>query len=482
MGKSGIGKRLYGALGVVLAISLASFVHSSFALQRIRKTFTRDVAGNAWLLDHTRQVTLDAATMRMAMRGLSLFGMIHNQAQFENAGASFDSAAADVRSTLREMADSNLNDADRAAVESLRTAFEEWINDFPSLRQQSVGDHAAETTQAILQKLTPVMDRIQARAEQLRRESVQRQDEAMSQAEQDVDRTLWLGLALGLVLLACSAPAVLIVTRLVRALKGLVAEVRQGSRQVSSAASQISVASESLAQSASEQASSLHQTAAAVESVHEHARKAASTVGDLTATMDAAVPLASRVEASLNRMTKSMSDLTESSRKMTSVVKAIDEIAFQTNILALNAAVEAARSGEAGMGFAVVADEVRNLAQRSANAARETGTLLEGSLVLVRETSGRLNDLVTASAENSRGASRVQDLVNAVGVENHQESRGIQEVAQAIPQVEEATQRVAAGAEESAAASKELSSEAARLDDVAARLERIVAGSGFQLK
>jgi methyl-accepting chemotaxis protein len=134
------------------------------------------------------------------------------------------------------------------------------------------------------------------------------------------------------------------------------------------------------------------------------------------------------------------------------------------------------------MGFAVVADEVRNLAQRSANAARETGDLLEGSLVLVRETSNRLNDLITASAENSRGANLVKDLVAAVGVENQQESRGIQEIAQTIPQVEEATQRVAAGAEESAAASKELNSEATRLDDVAARLERIVTGGGFQTK
>ena len=159
------------------------------------------------------------------------------------------------------------------------------------------------------------------------------------------------------------------------------------------AASLVSSASHSLAEGATQQAASLEETSASTEEITSITRKNADHALQVAGLMQQSAEGAGGVNTSLDRMVEQMREIGNSSNKIARIIKVIDEIAFQTNILALNAAVEAARAGEAGLGFAVVADEVRNLAQRCAQAARDTAGLIEDSIATSRDGNARLDQM-----------------------------------------------------------------------------------------
>jgi methyl-accepting chemotaxis protein len=154
----------------------------------------------------------------------------------------------------------------------------------------------------------------------------------------------------------------------------------------------------------------------------------------------------------------------------------IDEIAFQTNILALNAAVEAARAGEAGAGFAVVADEVRNLAQRCAQAARDTASMIDESISKSKDGRAKVEHVATAIGVMTGDGAKVKALVDDVSHGSQEQKRGIEQVAQAIIQMTRVTQSTAACAEESAAAAEELKAQSQSLKDIVGRLTQMVGG------
>jgi methyl-accepting chemotaxis protein/methyl-accepting chemotaxis protein-1 (serine sensor receptor) len=162
----------------------------------------------------------------------------------------------------------------------------------------------------------------------------------------------------------------------------------------------------------------------------------------------------------LGEMVTAMAGIEDSSVKVSKIIKTIDEIAFQTNILALNAAVEAARAGEAGMGFAVVADEVRNLAQRAAQAARDTGGLIAESVTSAQQGTERVRKVSIAIAGFTERVASVRGLATSVMSANRQQQQGIDEVSTAVGEMERMTQRTAATSEECAAASEQLNAQA----------------------
>jgi len=179
----------------------------------------------------------------------------------------------------------------------------------------------------------------------------------------------------------------------------------------------------------------------------------------------------------LGGMVTSMQEIGASSGKISKIIKVIDEIAFQTNILALNAAVEAARAGEAGMGFAVVADEVRNLAQRSAQAAKDTASLIEESILRSGEGSKRLGEVAASIQAITEGTNKVRTLVDEVDASSKEQAQGIEQISKAVSQMDEVTQRTAANAEESASASEELNAQSQALMAVVQQLQALVGGA-----
>ena len=251
----------------------------------------------------------------------------------------------------------------------------------------------------------------------------------------------------------------------------------EGARQVVSAADQVAGSAQGLSQGATEQAASLEETSASMEEMASMTRRNSENTRQAVTLVTEVHGKVNDSQAALQDMVQSMTAIQESSEKVSKIIKTIDEIAFQTNILALNAAVEAARAGEAGMGFAVVADEVRSLAQRSAQAARDTAVLIEESIVKSRSGGTKVEQVAAAIVGITTSVNRVKGLIDEVSEASVQQTQGIDQVASALSQMEKVTQGTAATAEESAAASEELSAQANGTMEVVHELRTLVGAS-----
>ncbi len=239
--------------------------------------------------------------------------------------------------------------------------------------------------------------------------------------------------------------------------------IREAAYQVGAGAGQVAVASQSLAQGSTEQASSIEEITASITDITQHTKTNADDATKAEKLVKQAKADAVEGTEDMSRMVDAMQDISEASENISKIIKTIDDIAFQTNILALNAAVEAARAGEHGKGFAVVAEEVRNLAAKSAAAASETADLIEDSIVKTRNGSdmaAKTSEKLAAIASTVEG---IVDIVEDISVASNEQASALDQIALAITQVSTVVQDNSATSEQCAAASEELSNQAQNL-------------------
>jgi hypothetical protein len=259
--------------------------------------------------------------------------------------------------------------------------------------------------------------------------------------------------------------------------QGIVMEsLGSAAEQISSAATQVSGSSQALASGASEQAAAIEETSASIHEINTMAQRNTENSSATAIMVSASSKDFAEATDSLADMISAMSAINTSSEEISRIVKVIDQIAFQTNILALNAAVEAARAGQAGQGFAVVADEVRSLAQRSAEAAKDTANLIEASISRSRNGMEKVERVATSVRSTAANSTRIHRLVEEIHSGSTEQSRGIEQVAQAIQQIETVTQRNAAASEETASAAEELTAQSESIREIVRKLIELSGG------
>ena len=325
-------------------------------------------------------------------------------------------------------------------------------------------------------KSVPALAAVQSLLHEVRQEARKQviTDKAMLSAARKTRLTVTLGAAF--TVLFAILVAFLTHKGIAMILGKIARQMEDSSSQVADAAGQVSASSQNLAEGASEQAASLEETSASLEEVASMTRQDAENATQVDQVMKNASSVVHGAEDSMQRLIASMEEISGASAETQKIVKTIDEIAFQTNLLALNAAVEAARAGEAGAGFAVVADEVRNLAMRAAEAARNTSSLIEGTVQKVDTGSKLVGETSESFAEAARAIDKVSTLVAEIAGSTGEQSKAIAQVSTAISQIDTVTQQNAATAEESASASEELSAQAEMMSGAVKDLVRIIGG------
>jgi methyl-accepting chemotaxis protein len=263
-----------------------------------------------------------------------------------------------------------------------------------------------------------------------------------------------------------------------RVLGGVAGTLATGARQTAAAAAEVSASSQALADGSSQQAASLEETSSSLEEMSSMTRRNADNSRKANELAQLARAAADKGAGDMQVMSAAMEAIKVSSDDIAKIIKTIDEIAFQTNILALNAAVEAARAGEAGMGFAVVADEVRNLAQRSAEAAKETTAKIEGAISKTAQGVEISSKVALTLNEIVAQIRQVDELVAEVAGASREQTQGITQVNTAVGQMDKVTQSNAANAEQSAAAAQELNAQAETMKHTVEELLKLVGGGG----
>lgn len=246
-------------------------------------------------------------------------------------------------------------------------------------------------------------------------------------------------------------------------LEKLISEIIMASQNLVRAVEEIASGNENLSQRTSEQASSLEEIAATVEEANASTRQNAGNANEANTLAETSSRLAVDGGHIVEKAVLSIGEINNSSKKISEIINMINEISFQTNLLALNAAVEAARAGEQGRGFAVVAGEVRNLAQRSAGAAKEIGSLIKDSISKIDEGTDLVNNSGNALKEIIMSVKQVKDIISEIAASSDEQSRGIEQITTAVTEMDTMTQQNAALVEETAAASEEMSNQAQEL-------------------
>lgn len=469
--------KLYATVGALIGTGILLAGIAAWQERQIIGELNTVIGKTAVKLESATALASNTWKMGASLRGVFMFSSLRQPALVEDNIGKWKTANQDAGQILSEMKPMLVTDEGRrliARVESLRGENEKLAQQYMQLCREGKFDEAG----LLAPKIIPIFDEIEKTGAELRSHQAVLMKEAQSTADSIEATSTFLNILLSCMLFGIGVVAVMVVRGINRTLETAIEELAEGAEQVASAASQVSSSSQSLAQGSSEQAASLEETSASSEEINSMARKNSENSRTAADLMTQSQRKYEQANQSLDESVVAMGEINTQSDKIARIIKVIDEIAFQTNILALNAAVEAARAGEAGMGFAVVADEVRNLAQRSAQAAKDTAALIEESIAKSDDGKVKVDQVATAIRAITEEAAKVKTLVDEVNLGSQEQARGIEQIGKAIAQMEQVTQKTAANAEESASAAEELNAQSMTLKNVVERLTAMVGGAG----
>ena len=468
-----IGRQLYAGFGALLLLTVLAGVVAIWGSSRI-KGDVETVTQRSDQLQRALSIQTALYKIESSEKTILWAGLDNDKSLYDSSKKAvleqYGAAQKDIEGLTSSLADGS--DVDAARV--LRDSLGQWQAAHAQVIALSDAGGFSAAQQLITTSVTPVLRGAEDAAQRM----VRRLDDAVSRANTE-SATSYLqsryltGVVLVLALLVAAA-VVWLVRRINDSLSRVSRELGEGAQLVVDASSQMSSSAQSMAQGAAEQAASLEENSAAMQEMATMTRKNADNSRQAAALMGEAARVVENANGALQDMVSSMTSIKESSNRVSKIIKTIDEIAFQTNILALNAAVEAARAGDAGMGFAVVADEVRNLAQRSAQAAKDTAGLIEEAMTSANEGSRKVEQAAGGFAAITERVTEVKGLVDKVSDASNHQALGIDQVLQSIRQMERVTQTTAATAEESAAACEQLNAQADVTMRVVQRLETMV--------
>jgi len=456
-----LGTRLLAVFAAMSALILtlvfiyvASYKQSSRVLDAVLHLYNKK-------LDIGAQVELATTEMQGAQRGLMLSYAMHDPGAAVQYIRLYADSQAKIDGLLSELPSLQLTDTERISMKEIRKNRDEWAPRFEKLVETC---HANKVLSAAMH----------ASATSLVEEQRKTLEAAHTAQAASVAESNWIALFVIAFSMLLGITVVQVVRGISHQLRLSIVNLHEGANQVAQTSGQISSSSQSLAQGASDQAASLEETSTSSQEVaamvHRNAASAQNAANFMSSMNECVVD----ANNTLADMIVSMQEIGKSSGRISKIIRVIDEIAFQTNILALNAAVEAARAGEAGMGFAVVADEVRNLAQRSAQAARDTAELIEESMERSNAGSTKLSEVAASIHAITEGTIKVKGLVDEVEAASREQAQGIEQISKAVSRIGDVTLRTAASAEESAAASEELNAQSHALVAVVGELQRMV--------
>ncbi|HVY95218.1 MAG TPA: methyl-accepting chemotaxis protein [Bryobacteraceae bacterium] len=470
--------KLTGGAGMLSGIALLLGVCSIFWTASLNKSmqYSVNVAAKRRLI--ASGLYSSTLLMQSLDRDIVLRSILQQASGAQGDRQKYETVISEVRKDLADYQSLIEDDSMRRGYDAIQSDMNQLFQIHEELLRAMDQQQFEQVQKIADEKAMPRADAIIDASQKLMSEENARMSAASDDGSAKASIAVWVSILLTIIGLAVSGLVIVVVRKVSSALLNLASVMSGGAEQVASAATQVSAVSQSLAQASSEQAASLEETSA---SGHDLASMTRRNLDDAKRASESALETDRQLNVAnetLGNMVGSMNDINTSSKKISRIIRVIDEIAFQTNILALNAAVEAARAGEAGMGFAVVADEVRSLAQRCARAAQDTSALIEESIQTVDGGSAKLTLVVQAIEGIAQQAASVRELMTGVNNASQEQSRHIDQISSSVAQMQKVTQNTAASAEQGAAASEEMARHAESMRSSVNELQALVSGTG----
>ncbi|MDG0818158.1 methyl-accepting chemotaxis protein [Bdellovibrio svalbardensis] len=467
---------LLGGFMSLIPVAVGAFTF--FGLGKVTDSYEKVTEGVLPNIEAADQMYLNFRGVRISLRSLALPGVTKEQA--ENFIKDVESNIAEYEKHNKEYLSGNMKPGEKELYDKVDRA---WTS-FKAIGGQVIQYHRsgkAEDQAKMLDiffhdcpETAKVYDEAMTNLVGFQRSSgVQYVKDAQAKTT-SIDGAMLMIVGIGVVV--GLSTSVVFAISLAKSISVVSSDLATGANHVTQVAEQISQSSQALSAAALQQASSLNETVSTMEELtsmvrvnSENAKQAANLA---TSTREIAV----KGEKEIMTLIGSIQSISADSKKIAEITSVIDDIAFQTNLLALNAAVEAARAGEQGKGFAVVAEAVRNLAQRSAESAKNIASLIGGSVEKIEAGSKQANQGGEVLAEIVNAVKKMADLNGEISTASEEQANGIAQIGKAMNQLDQITQQNASASEEAAASADQLSTQSESLMGNVLTLNKVVSG------